>query len=1320
MVSSTHDLDSVKHRRKPEFDLLSAKRIKVSACGSVDSFSCLEADIREDSTTSILRADCEASSSPDCLSSFCDSKGQMPSISSLERSCQVNGNTDVASHASGAAGISYPSKNCNGHGLSDFVTGWMYLNEQGQMCGPYLQQQLFDGLSTGFLPDDLLVYPVLNGAFLNPVPLKLFKQYPDHVATGFTYLGGTTTNCLVPPGHDTLTDSGSVLLNHGQQSPIQQTSNSSNMIVSDSKSAPGTIVGQQQSLSWEERCWLYLDGYGRSAGPHSLSELYYWHQYGFLRSSVMIRHIDDKCSPLTLLSLINAWRKESSIALTASENETIDSSKLVSEISVEIGSQLHDGIVKAARRFILDEIIGNVIVDFVASKKAQKQIKNDHGAEGSRMWSPDFERNKTSVRERNSSASCVATASCHGDASTSANSAKEILEEPCSVQYMKSIGSIENFQRTNEVTSQVLFDYCMQVLWNAVFYEPVTNYTLNWRKNKRWSHYSTEGAAALATMSSDFQKTAEVKTDFRELGVPADELDCPPGFHHIVQDSLLSDSSLISQSHSREDKLTNPIASTQLLDEDKEGIIARVEEELLTYAKTSMVDFLKSTVEKEVSKLTKCLKDDGIYKVPVENPRQLCKDNNSGRAAPKMINGLDESHILSQGTSSLHQPAVSPHRHSSADFLEIGFRSLGVTASTAVDDYTTDELLPPGFADLPIEPSAQHLQKFLLDHIKIPIEAIRSRQVADTAHDYGSSDFVGSAFKRLGVPICSVIDEHETDEPPLPGSENEIKDVVSSSITEFRSLGLGEGIPKQKKFMVLALCRKRLHDIVLREWISSFYDDVHFLLKQRDLVQEEVIIRTEELPKSILPMQPELDLLIERSKSCYSSGPSEASVVEEFTYSRRKKVLKKSGADPGSPPLRDFKLRHQSSKKFGKSRNSKNVSGSGALGSEDVKQKAKGVCQRETGSSTVTSKVGAVKRKLTKDRPSIRSTNGQKLKSFVGTSQSTVAVDDPKYGVERVPSVEADSNDNEELSSFSIRNIAKKDKLALGHSQRMKNSSKTSKLKRKNMVNDSPSLSLKAPKLMDADAKQSASKSAERTSMSKSRVLSSCPVSVGCARSSIDGWEWHKWSLHARPAERARVRGIQITTMQRFNSDISGSRPSRVKGISARTNRVKMRNLLAAVEGAELLKASQLKARKKRLRFQRSKIHDWGLVAMEPIEADDFVIEYVGELIRPRISDIREHQYEKMGIGSSYLFRLDDGYVVDATKRGGIARFINHSCEPNCYTKIVSVESQKRIFIYAKRHISAGEEITYNYKFPLEDKKIPCNCGSKRCRGSMN
>ena len=83
--------------------------------------------------------------------------------------------------------------------------------------------------------------------------------------------------------------------------------------------------------------------------------------------------------------------------------------------------------------------------------------------------------------------------------------------------------------------------------------------------------------------------------------------------------------------------------------------------------------------------------------------------------------------------------------------------------------------------------------------------------------------------------------------------------------------------------------------------------------------------------------------------------------------------------------------------------------------------------------------------------------------------------------------------------------------------------------------------------------------------------------------------------------------------------------------------------------------------------FGKSAIHDWGLFAMEYIGADEYVIEYVGVVVRPVLSDVRETRYEKQGIGSSYLFRIDQDYVVDATKRGNLARFINHSCDVSLY-----------------------------------------------------
>uniref|UniRef100_A0A8V5GLV0 Uncharacterized protein n=1 Tax=Melopsittacus undulatus TaxID=13146 RepID=A0A8V5GLV0_MELUD len=158
----------------------------------------------------------------------------------------------------------------------------------------------------------------------------------------------------------------------------------------------------------------------------------------------------------------------------------------------------------------------------------------------------------------------------------------------------------------------------------------------------------------------------------------------------------------------------------------------------------------------------------------------------------------------------------------------------------------------------------------------------------------------------------------------------------------------------------------------------------------------------------------------------------------------------------------------------------------------------------------------------------------------------------------------------------------------------------------------------------------------------------------------------------------------------------------------------------AAVADSDLLKLNQLKFRKKRLRFGRSRIHEWGLFAMEPIAADEMVIEYVGQNIRQVVADMREKRYAQEGIGSSYLFRVDQDTIIDATKCGNLARFINHCCTPNCYAKVITIEAQKKIVIYSKQPIGVNEEITYDYKFPIEDTKIPCLCRTEACRGTLN
>jgi histone-lysine N-methyltransferase SETD1 len=224
----------------------------------------------------------------------------------------------------------------------------------------------------------------------------------------------------------------------------------------------------------------------------------------------------------------------------------------------------------------------------------------------------------------------------------------------------------------------------------------------------------------------------------------------------------------------------------------------------------------------------------------------------------------------------------------------------------------------------------------------------------------------------------------------------------------------------------------------------------------------------------------------------------------------------------------------------------------------------------------------------------------------------------------------------------------------------------------------------------------------------------------------------------AAAAEAARIAAAKVISK-------SSSRSTRVNNrrLIADINAQKQALPTSSGEG-DVLRFNQLKKRKKPVRFARSAIHNWGLYAEENITANDMIIEYVGEKVRQQVADMRERRYLKSGIGSSYLFRIDENTVIDATKRGGIARFINHSCTPNCTAKIIKVDGSKRIVIYALRDIERGiycqlprsslqkfwliiystdEELTYDYKFEREwdsDDRIPCLCGSTGCKGFLN
>jgi SET domain-containing protein len=128
------------------------------------------------------------------------------------------------------------------------------------------------------------------------------------------------------------------------------------------------------------------------------------------------------------------------------------------------------------------------------------------------------------------------------------------------------------------------------------------------------------------------------------------------------------------------------------------------------------------------------------------------------------------------------------------------------------------------------------------------------------------------------------------------------------------------------------------------------------------------------------------------------------------------------------------------------------------------------------------------------------------------------------------------------------------------------------------------------------------------------------------------------------------------------------------------------------------------------LHLRPSPIHRWGVYASEPIPPRRKVIEYTGERISRR-ETLRRGQ-----ANLTYLFTLDNYWTLDGSVGGSGAEFINHSCDPNLYSCIF----KGHILYMSKRDIQPGEELTVDYHFSKKIDRIPCFCGSPRCRGTIN
>ena len=137
---------------------------------------------------------------------------------------------------------------------------------------------------------------------------------------------------------------------------------------------------------------------------------------------------------------------------------------------------------------------------------------------------------------------------------------------------------------------------------------------------------------------------------------------------------------------------------------------------------------------------------------------------------------------------------------------------------------------------------------------------------------------------------------------------------------------------------------------------------------------------------------------------------------------------------------------------------------------------------------------------------------------------------------------------------------------------------------------------------------------------------------------------------------------------------------------------------------------------------RNSAIHGRGVFAATHIDDEQTIIEYRGERTtwdeaNTRPASDPDNPYH------TFLFGLDDGRVIDADVRGNAARWINHSCKPNCETY---EDEDGRVFIAARRAIKPGEELTYDYQLTYDGrmgKKMraayACRCGAKKCRGTM-
>ncbi|XP_057712545.1 histone-lysine N-methyltransferase 2C isoform X1 [Corythoichthys intestinalis] len=247
------------------------------------------------------------------------------------------------------------------------------------------------------------------------------------------------------------------------------------------------------------------------------------------------------------------------------------------------------------------------------------------------------------------------------------------------------------------------------------------------------------------------------------------------------------------------------------------------------------------------------------------------------------------------------------------------------------------------------------------------------------------------------------------------------------------------------------------------------------------------------------------------------------------------------------------------------------------------------------------------------------------------------------------------------------------------------------------------------------------------TASSVAKITESLPGVEACERYSFRYGRNPSMELPLlfNPAGCARA---QQRTKSRRTPLVIRPQAQAVSGSSARSNQ----NVTVGEGGAPHSKPPVVHPRSSQYRWMksewranvylaRSRIQGLGLFAARDMEKQAMVIEYNGTVLRNEVA-IRKDKVYRSQNRAVFMFRIDSEHVVDATLSGGLARYINHSCAPNCVAEVVTFERGYKIIISCIRRIERGEELCFDHQFdPVASQhKVACHCGAPECRKWIN